>query len=155
MHQTSPLEQAFINALAARYANPQPEDRSGLDQAYAEAMCNVWHQHPESADAATLFAEAAMDLHPWDLWNNDQPQPWTPEILAALESAMKLDANHPGANHLYIHGMEASTHPEKASTSARPTETFSAGLQSSRGGRGLSERSCTVPGERLVIAGPA
>jgi len=115
----SPLEQALIQALASRYANPQPEDRSPLDSAYASALREVWHAYPRNADVATLFAEAAMDLHPWDYWTNGLPQPWTPEIIDALESALRLDPKHPGANHFYIHIMEASPHPAKALASAK------------------------------------
>src|SRR5581483_9559435 len=74
--------------------------------------------YPDNADVGTLFAEAAMDLHPWDLWTKDEPQPWTPGILAALEGSLKLDPNHPGANHLYIHVLEASPHPERAVAAA-------------------------------------
>jgi len=115
----SALEQSLIAALGKRYAQPQPEDRSGLDQAYAEAMSEVWKQNPGNADIAALFAESSMDLHPWNYWQKDgQPQPWTPEILAALETAMKLNPRHPGANHYYIHAMEASRHPEKALAAA-------------------------------------
>jgi tetratricopeptide (TPR) repeat protein len=116
---TSPLEQAFIAALGHRYADPQPEDRRALDEAYAAAMAEVWKRFPQSADAAALCAEAAMDLHPWDLWKEGAPQPWTPPILETLEAALKLDAKHPGANHYYIHAVEASPHPEKALPSAR------------------------------------
>jgi len=110
----SPLEQELISGVSARYADPQPEDRSELDKAYAAAMRELWRRYPQNADVCTLFAEAAMDLHPWNLWNGDQPQPWTPEILQALEQALKLNPKHPGANHLYVHAMEASPHPEKA-----------------------------------------
>src|SRR5437867_5327894 len=116
--RSTPLEQDLINALAARYASPQPEDRSSLDTAYAAAMRDVWRIHIDNADAATLFAEAAMDLHPWDLWNADGPQPWTPEILTALECALRTDPKHPGANHLYIHAVEASAHPERGVAAA-------------------------------------
>jgi tetratricopeptide (TPR) repeat protein len=117
-NRTTALEQALINSLSSRYANPQPEDRSSLDSAYAEAIRQVWHSFPENADAGTLFAEAAMDLHPWDLWNQGEPQPWTPEILATLVRVLQIDGKHPGANHLYIHALEGSPHPEKAVASA-------------------------------------
>jgi len=107
-------EQALIDALGKRYADPQPEDRHPLDEAYAAAMRDVWKKHPNDADVATLFAEAAMDLRPWNLWTRDgRPQPGTEEILATLAAAMKLDPRHPGANHLYIHAVEASPEPAK------------------------------------------
>ncbi|HWI56005.1 MAG TPA: hypothetical protein VNZ22_02175 [Bacillota bacterium] len=112
--RTRPLEQALIRALSQRYAQSQPQDRSSLDVAYATAMRNLWRTYPDNADVGTLFAEAAMDLHPWDLWQADGPRPWTPEILTTLERALQLDLKHPGANHLYIHAMEASPQPEKA-----------------------------------------
>ncbi len=114
----TPLERDLIKALGQRYANPQPEDRSSLDTAYADAMRELWRAYPDNADVGTLFAEAAMDLHPWDLWDNQQPRTWTPEILQALERAIVLNPKHPGAHHLYIHAVEASPHPEKALSSA-------------------------------------
>jgi tetratricopeptide (TPR) repeat protein len=120
----SPLEQSLIQALAARYAHPQPEDRSPLDQAYAAAMREVRRQYPQHADVATLFAESLMDLHPWDLWANGQPQPWTPEIRENLEAALRLDPGHPGANHYYIHTMEASPQPETATDEAERLQTL-------------------------------
>jgi len=116
--RTTPLEQSLIAALSKRYANPQPEDRSPLDTAYAAAMRALWQSFPDNADVGTLFAEAAMDLHPWDLWNNDAPQPWTPEILTTLERVLQINPRHPGANHLYIHVTEASPQPEKGIPSA-------------------------------------
>ncbi len=112
---SSPVEQALIEALGHRYANPQPEDRVALDQAYADAMREVWRTFPEDADAGALFAEALMDLRPWDLWTLDlQPQPGTEEIISILEAVLKLNLDHPLANHLYIHTVEAGPHPELA-----------------------------------------
>jgi tetratricopeptide (TPR) repeat protein len=122
--QASPLEQSLIKALSARYANPQPDDRSALDLAYANAMRELWKANPSNADVGTLFVESAMDLHPWDLWKNGQPQPWTPEIVETLETVLKLDPKHPGANHLYVHTVEASPHPEKAVASADRLRTL-------------------------------
>jgi tetratricopeptide (TPR) repeat protein len=112
-------ERALIEALATRYADPQPADRRPLDEAYAGAMRKVWKAHPKDADVATLFAESAMDLRPWDLWNKDgSPQPGTEEILATLEEAMRLDPAHPGANHLYVHAVEASPDPSRGVAAA-------------------------------------
>ncbi len=114
----SPLEKSLINALAKRYANPQPEDRSQLDQAYADAMRALWRANPASADIATLFAEAAMDLHPWNYWDQGAAQPWTGEIVETLETALRLAPRHPGANHYYIHIVEASATPGRALAAA-------------------------------------
>lgn len=116
--RSRPQEQALIRALAERYANPQPEDRSPLDLAYAEAMRGLWRQFPADPDIGVLCAEALMDLHPWDLWTTNGPQPWTPEIVSTLERVLKLDPRHPGANHLYIHAIEASPNPDKALAAA-------------------------------------
>ncbi|MGH9646074.1 MAG: hypothetical protein ACRD4E_04585, partial [Bryobacteraceae bacterium] len=111
----SPVEQALIKALAQRYASHQPEDRKPLDQAYAEAMRQVWRSFPEEADVGALFAEAMIDLRPWDqLTPEGQPREGTEEILTTLEAVLKLDVDHPFANHLYIHAVEASPHPERA-----------------------------------------
>ncbi len=111
----TPVERALIDALARRYANPQPEDRSALDRAYADAMREVWKEFSSDADVGALFAEAMMDLRPWDQWTHaGQPQPGTDEILATLDAVLRLNVNHPFANHLYIHAVEASPHPERA-----------------------------------------
>lgn len=111
----SPVEQALVKAVSKRYSIPVPEDRKPLDQAYADAMEKVWHQFPDDADAGTLFAEALMNLQPWDLWTGDtQPKGRVMEIVAILENVMARHPNHPGANHLYIHAVEASPWPEIA-----------------------------------------
>jgi tetratricopeptide (TPR) repeat protein len=116
----SELERDLIAALSKRFANPQPEDRSGLDRAYADAMRELWKKYPTDDDVGALFAESMMDLRPWDMWKADgTPQPGTPEIVEALERVLALNSKHPGANHYYIHAVEASAHPEKALPSAR------------------------------------
>ena len=115
----SPVERDLIAALSTRYANPQPEDRSPLDQAYADAMRKVWQAHPNDPDVGAFFAEALMDLRPWDQWTPEgQSQPGTEEIIATLDAVLKLNLNHPLANHLYIHAVEASPHPERADAAA-------------------------------------
>lgn len=107
-------ERAFIDALARRYASPPPANRAALDSAYAHAMADVVRRHPSDLDAATLYAEALMDLRPWDYWRKDgTPQPGTDVILAQLERVMRADRMHPGACHYYIHAVEAVA-PEKA-----------------------------------------
>ena len=113
--KASPVEQKLIEALSHRYANPQPEDRSPLDQGYADAMRKVWQAYPNDPDVGAWFAESLMDLRPWDQWTRDgKPEPGTEEILATLEAVMRVNLYHPFANHLYIHALEASPHPERA-----------------------------------------
>jgi tetratricopeptide (TPR) repeat protein len=110
----NPTERALIAALAKRYADPPPDDRRPLDEAYADALREVWENHRGDADIGSLYAEALMNLQPWDLWTRDgQPKGRTQEILAVLESVRAIDPSHPGANHLYIHAVEASPHPER------------------------------------------
>jgi len=125
----TPVEQALIAALGHRYANPQPADRAPLDLAYADAMREVWKQFPRDADVGTLFAEAMMNLRPWDQWTPaGEPQPGTEEILATLDDVLKLNVNHPLANHLMIHAVEASKHPERALPAADRLLTLQPGL---------------------------
>ena len=125
----SPVERALIDALANRYANPQPEDRSGLDRAYANAMREVWKQYPKDPDVGAFFAEALMNLRPWDQWTPEgKPQPGTDEIIATLDAVLKLNPNHPLANHLYIHAVEASPNPERAIAAAERLRTLQPGL---------------------------
>jgi len=124
-----PIERALIDALAKRYANPQPEDRSGLDRAYADAMREVWKKYPEDPDVGALFAESMMNLRPWDQWTPDgKPQPGTEEIIATLDAVLKLNPNHPLANHLYIHAVEASPNPERAMAAADRLRDLQPGL---------------------------
>jgi tetratricopeptide (TPR) repeat protein len=109
-------EQAYVAALAVRYGDG---DRKALDRAYADAMRALAARYPDDLDAATLYAESLMVLRPWQLWTADgQPAPETPEILATLEGVLQRDPDHPGANHYYIHAVEASPHPEQALPSA-------------------------------------
>jgi tetratricopeptide (TPR) repeat protein len=113
--RASPKEAAYIEALALRYAETPPEDRAPLDLAYADAMRKVAQRFPDDLDAATLFAEAMMDLRPWKLWTKDgKPEPGTEEITSTLERVLQMDPRHPGANHFYIHAVEASPAPERA-----------------------------------------
>lgn len=109
----SAVERALIHAVSTRYQWPAPEDRSDLDQAYTTAMEQVWHQFPNDPDVASLFAESLMNLQPWDLWTGEgKPKGRTLEIVAVLERTLDLHPNHPGANHFYIHAIEASPWPE-------------------------------------------
>jgi tetratricopeptide (TPR) repeat protein len=104
----SEQEQAYIRALQTRYTEDLPDDRSHLDVAYADAMRKVARRYPKDTDAGTLLAEALMDTTPWDYWREDgKPKPETVEIMETLETVMDSDPNHPGANHLYIHIVEA------------------------------------------------
>lgn len=129
LEQASPVERELIEALAKRYANPQPEDRAPLDQAYADAMRGVWEKHRDDPDVGALFAEAMMDLRPWNQWTPDgKPNPGTEEVLATLEAVLKLNPNHPFANHLYIHAVEASLHPDRANAAADRLRTLQPGV---------------------------
>lgn len=116
-------EQDYIAALAKRYSPNPDADLHQLQVDYAKAMANLAKQYPDDLDAATLFAESLMDLHPWQLWTHDgKPQGDTEEILTVLESVLQQNPNHPGANHYYIHAVEASPHPERALASAKRLE---------------------------------
>jgi tetratricopeptide (TPR) repeat protein len=111
----TPVERALIGALAERYAWPAPEDRSGLDRAYADAMGRVYAAFPEDADVAALFAESLMNLQPWDYWTHDgQPEGRIEEIVAVIERGLADHPDHPGLNHFYIHAVEASDDPDRA-----------------------------------------
>jgi len=121
----SPVEQAFIETLAARYSEEAPENRADLDLAFAEAMGEVAEQYPEDADALAIYAEALMDLTPWNFWTAEgEPTEYTERILTTLEAALAIDPNHPAANHYYIHATEASKDPGRALESAHRLETL-------------------------------
>lgn len=119
--RASAKEQAYIAALARRYAENPSADRKQLDRDFAEAMRDVASRYPDDLDAAVFAAEAMMQLRPWDLWSADgkTPLPGTEEIVATLEAVLAKNPNHPGANHYHIHAVEASDHAEDALPSAR------------------------------------
>lgn len=125
----TPVEQALIAAQEKRFADPQPADRRPLDEAYADAMRGVWKKFPQDADAGALFAEAMMNLRPWDLWQADgSPQPGTAEIVATLAAVRKLAPRHPFALHLTIHALEASPAPARAAEAADQLRDLQPGL---------------------------
>jgi tetratricopeptide (TPR) repeat protein len=119
-------ERAYVEALSKRYvAEPASADKSKLERDYASAMKALSARYPDDLDAATMYAESLMNLHPWKLWNKaGEPGEDTLEIVAVLESVLKRDPYHPGANHYYIHATEASRSPEKALPSAQRLETL-------------------------------
>ena len=113
-------ERAYIEALAKRYTDKSDPDYDHLEIEYHDAMRTLYKRYPSDLDAATLFAESGMNLHPWKLWSRDgAPAPGTEEIVAVLRSVLQRDPHHLGANHFYIHALEASSHPETALPSAR------------------------------------
>ncbi len=115
----SRLERALIDALAKRYARPEPADRRELDVAWADAMREVYRTYPHDPDVGALYAEALMDLQPWDLWTKDgKPKDAAPEILEVIELVLAEHPRHPGANHLAIHGWEMSPTPGRARAAA-------------------------------------
>ncbi|MCC5658895.1 hypothetical protein LC608_18270 [Nostoc sp. XA010] len=118
--QASAQERDYITVLAKRYSQEPNADLFKLAVDYAKAMAILVKRYPDDLDAATLYAESLMDLHPWQHWTKDgKPQPDTEKIVAILESVLKRNPNHTGANHYYIHALEASLSPERALVSAK------------------------------------
>jgi tetratricopeptide (TPR) repeat protein len=118
-------ERGYINALARRYSNDPKADLRKLAVDYNDAMGALMKRYPDDLDAATLCAESGMDLRPWKLWKPDgTPEAGTEEIVRVLESVLRRDPNHLGANHYYIHAVEASPNPERALPSAERLKTL-------------------------------
>lgn len=119
--RATPAEQALIRAIALRYAASAPPERATLDKAYADAMAEAARAFPNDDTIQVLFAEALMDMSPWDYWDagGSRPKSRTVDMVAALERVLERNPSHPGAAHYYIHAMEASTHPDKALPAAR------------------------------------
>jgi tetratricopeptide (TPR) repeat protein len=121
----SEAEQAYIHALAKRYAADPKADVAALSLAYKEAMKELTVRYPDDLDAATLYAESAMNLRPWKLWSREgKPVEGTEEIISVLESVLRRNPDHTGANHYYIHAVEASLRPERALPSADRLRTL-------------------------------
>ena len=119
-------ERAYVEAMAVRYSDAEAPDLKQLSRDYSDAMAKLSALYPDDLDAATLYAESLMNLRPWQLWTLDhEPAEGTLEIVALLESVLARDPQHPGANHLYIHAVEASAHPEWALPSAQRLEKIS------------------------------
>jgi tetratricopeptide (TPR) repeat protein len=120
--KSTPVEQALIGALGKRYKSAAPQEppaQQPFNEAYAAAMREVAKQFPADDDVQVLFAESMMDVNPWKLWSLDgKAAPGTDEIVATLERVLARNPQHPGANHYYIHCIEASPHPEKGVPSA-------------------------------------
>lgn len=116
-HDASPVEAALIAALTARVGGPDdldPDDMQPLNEAYARAMRDVAARFPDDLDVQVLHAGALMNLRPWRLWTPaGEPGPDTLEILETLDAALARAPEHAGANHLYIHAIEASPWPER------------------------------------------
>jgi tetratricopeptide (TPR) repeat protein len=115
----SEAERGYISAMAKRFpADPKADLRKAAED-YRDAMRALVKNNPDDLDAATLFAESGMGLHPWGLWHHDgTPEEGTEEIVTTLESVIKRDPNHLGALHYYIHAVEASNTPERAMVAA-------------------------------------
>ena len=125
-HHASKEETAWIEALKLRYSEDPKADRGILDDAFAKAMIQVAKDYPHDLDAAVFSAEAMMDTQPWDYWDIDgkTPKGYGAQIVATLEDVIKRQPDHPGALHLYIHAVEASTTPERAEAAADELATL-------------------------------
>ena len=121
----SDVEQGLVDALAKRYVADSAGDQTAREKAYSDAMGALSKKFPADVDVATLYAESLMNLRPWRLYTKDgTPEPGTDQIVASLEAVMKREPNHPGANHYYIHAVEASRSPERAVPQAERLETL-------------------------------
>lgn len=122
--QSTEKERMLIAAISKRYSAEALANRKPLDEAYANAMADVASKYPNDPDVQTLYAEALMDLHPWDFWKNGKPQPWTLAPVEVIKNALNKSPDHPGANHLNIHILEASAKPDDANASADRLRTL-------------------------------
>ena len=114
-----------VAALAKRYSNDPKADLKALGRDYSVAMKSLTSKYPDDLDIATLYAESVMDLHPWKFWSHEgKPNEGTTEIVSTLESVLRRNPNHLGANHYYVHAIEASPHPERALASAARLKTL-------------------------------
>ena len=117
-----PVERELITALSRRYRGPTPleaADQHSYDQAFAASMKEVAGAHPNDDDVQVIYAESLMDVNPWKLWTLEgKAAPGTAEAVAILEKVLARSPNHPGANHYYIHVVEASNTPQRALAAA-------------------------------------
>ena len=129
MNNSSPKERGLIEAMESHYSADSTRERAALNQEYADKMKTLYIKYATDAEIGTLYADALMNLHPWDLWQHDgRPKPWTPELISVLENVLSQNPEHPGANHYYIHTMEASPYASKANASAERLGRLTPGL---------------------------
>lgn len=125
----SEKEKGLIDAMSVHYSRDSTLARAKLNQDYADKMKILYLKYPADAELGALYADALMNLHPWDFWHHDgKPKAWTPELMAVLENTLKHKSDHPGANHYYIHTMEASPFASKANASADRLGSLAPGL---------------------------
>lgn len=125
----SPKEKGLIDAMASHYSADSTISQARLNQEYADKMKALFVRYNDDAEIGALYADALMNLHPWNFWEHDgRPKSWTPELMAVLESVIKKYPDHPGANHYYIHTMEASPFASKANASADRLGSLTPGL---------------------------
>jgi tetratricopeptide (TPR) repeat protein len=121
----SAIEAALADALATRYSTDPAHDPNAFNAKYRAAMRDVLARFPDDPEVATMYADAMMNLRPWQLWKRDgTPEADTLELVRVLEAVMRRYPDHPGANHYYIHAVEASPTPERALASASRLETL-------------------------------
>jgi tetratricopeptide (TPR) repeat protein len=114
------MEKDLITALGKRYSADTSRQQDKLNIEYRDAMSALNKKYPDQPELIALYADALMLIHPWDLYDHDQqPKPWTGELIRVLENGLKISASHPGINHYYIHAVEASASPDRALPSAR------------------------------------
>jgi len=118
-------ERDYIEALRKRYAAEEPADRTPLDVAFKDAMASLHKRYPKDNDAAVLYAESMMMLHPWKWWRADgTPEEATRELVAVLEHVLQVQPDHIGANHYYVHAVEMSPDPSSGLAAAHRLETL-------------------------------
>jgi hypothetical protein len=121
----SQAERDYIDAMAVRYSADPKADRPALARRYADAMRTLSQRYPDDLDAATLYVESLMNLRPWKLWTLDgKPAEDTERILQLLDAVLRRDPQHVGANHYYVHSIEASPSPERGLASAERLKTL-------------------------------
>ena len=119
------IEAALAEALAARYSVDPAHDPQVFNAKYREAMRQVYEKYPDDPEVGTMYADAMMNLRPWQLWKRDgTPEADTPELVRVLEAVLRRHPDHPGANHYYVHAVEASATPDRALASAARLETL-------------------------------
>ncbi len=122
-------ERDYVAALARRCSSDPHADRSKLEIEYKNAMADLAARYPDDTDAATLYAESLVDLYHYQWYDaSGRPAPGVEDLLALLESILRREPDHPGANHFYVHVLDTSPHPERALASAHRLTSISPGV---------------------------
>jgi len=108
------VEKDLIEATLVRYAdNYTPAMKPELDQAFADAMRDVYEKYPNDLNIIAIYASSIFLLEP-RRGTRDLSDPDIIRLHAVLQDGLTQDITHPGLCHMYVHATESTVRPDLA-----------------------------------------